>query len=44
MSTNTECIFEDTCEAHNILYKPNDCFNYLNDLPEKYEQLTLDLL
>ncbi|MBE5911058.1 SPL family radical SAM protein [Pseudobutyrivibrio sp.] len=37
-------IFEDTCEAHNILYKPNDCFNYLNDLPEKYEQLTLDLL
>jgi len=37
-------IFEDTCEAHNILYKPNDCFSYLNDLPEKYEQLTLDLL
>jgi DNA repair photolyase len=37
-------IFEDTCEAHNILYKPNDCFSYLNDLTEKYEQLTLDLL
>ncbi len=37
-------LFEDTCKAHNILYKPNDCFNYLNDLPERYEQLTLDLI
>ena len=37
-------LFEDTCKAHNVLYKPDDCFNYLNDLPERYEQLTLDLL
>jgi len=37
-------LFEDTCKAYNILYKPNDCFNYLNDLPERYEQLTLDLI
>ncbi|SFO13649.1 DNA repair photolyase [Pseudobutyrivibrio sp. JW11] len=37
-------LFEDTCKAHNILYKPDDCFSYLNDLPERYEQLTLDLI
>ena len=37
-------LFEDTCKANNILYKPNDCFSYLNDLPERYEQLTLDLI
>ena len=37
-------LFEDICKAHNILYKPNDCFRFMNDLPERYEQLTLDLL
>ena len=37
-------LFEDTCKAHNILYKPNDCFGYMNYLPERYEQLTLDLI
>ena len=37
-------LFEDTCKAHNILYKTDDCFSYLNDLPERYEQLTLDLI
>ena len=37
-------LFEDTCKSHNILYKPDDCFSYLNDLPERYEQLTLDLI
>jgi len=43
-NANLMRLFEDTCKAHNILYKPNDCFNYLNDLPERYEQLTLDLI
>ena len=37
-------LFENTCKANNIIYKPDDCFNYLNDLPERYEQLTLDLI
>ncbi len=37
-------LFEETCKSNNILYKPNDCFGYMNDLPEKYEQLTLDLI
>ena len=37
-------LFEATCKAHNILYKPDDCFSYLNDLPERYEQLTLNLV
>ena len=35
---------ENTCKTNNILYKPNDCFSYMNDLPEKYEQMTLDLI
>ncbi|SOC01280.1 SPL family radical SAM protein [Pseudobutyrivibrio ruminis] len=37
-------LFEDTCKSHNILYKPNDCFRFMNDLPERYEQLTLNLV
>lgn len=34
-------IFRDVCKEHNILYKPDDCFGYLNEFPEKNEQLTL---
>ena len=34
-------IFRDVCKEHNILYKPDDCFRYLNEFPEKNEQLTL---
>ena len=37
-------LLENTCKTNNILYKPNDCFSYMNDLPEKYEQMTLDLV
>ncbi len=31
----------DTCETNGILYKPDDCFQYLADLPERYEQMSL---
>ena len=34
-------IFRDVCKEHDILYKPDDCFRYLNEFPEKNEQLTL---
>lgn len=34
-------ILRDVCREHNILYKPDDCFRYLNEFPEKNEQLTL---
>ena len=37
-------LLEDICQANNILYKPDECFSYMNDLPERYEQLTLDLI
>lgn len=34
-------IFHETCEAHGILHTPEDCFAYLQELPEPYEQLSL---
>ena len=34
-------VFADTCRKHGILYKPKECFAYLNDFPEKYEQMSL---
>ena len=43
-STKLMRLFENTCKANNIIYKPDDCFRYMNDLPERYEQLTLDLI
>ncbi len=34
-------LFEDICSKHGIMYKPDECFGYLGELPEKYEQLSL---
>lgn len=34
-------LFTDICKAKGILYKPEDCFEYMQDLPERYEQLSL---
>lgn len=34
-------LFDDTCREHGILYKPEDCFSYLREFPQKYEQLSL---
>ena len=34
-------VFADTCRKYGILYKPKECFAYLNDFPEKYEQMSL---
>lgn len=34
-------IFEETCKANDILCKPEDCFKYLHEFPEKYQQLSL---
>ena len=33
-------LFQDFCRAHGILYKPEDCFDYMNRLPEKYRQIS----
>ena len=34
-------IFHETCSTHGILHSPEDCFRYLQELPEPFEQLTL---
>jgi len=34
-------IFRETCREHGIVYDVNACFRYLQELPEKYEQLRL---
>ncbi len=34
-------LFRETCRKHGILYNTDDCFRYLRELPEPYEQLTL---
>ncbi len=34
-------IFVETCREHNIMYTPEACFQYLHELPEKYEQISL---
>lgn len=34
-------IFRSTCAEHGILSRPEDCFAYLREFPEKYEQTSL---
>lgn len=34
-------ILREICEDNNMMYKPDDCFNYMHDLPEKYTQMSL---
>lgn len=34
-------IFSDTCRENNIIYEEGKCFEYLNEFPEKYRQLSL---
>ena len=34
-------LFRRICEENGILYKPDDCFRYMFELPEKYHQMSL---
>jgi len=34
-------LFRSFCKDHGILYTPEECFDYLQTLPEKYRQLSL---
>ena len=34
-------LFHNTCEKHNIIHDDNACFRYLQEFPEKYQQLSL---
>ena len=36
-------LFYETCEKYGMLSRPEDCFRYLNEFPEKYEQTRLEL-
>ena len=33
-------LFESFCRDHGMMYRPEECFDYLNRLPEKYQQTT----
>jgi len=33
--------FVEFCKTNNIMYKPEDCFKYLNEFPERNEQISL---
>lgn len=33
--------FHKKCEENNILHYPDDCFEYINEMPERVEQITL---
>ena len=33
-------LFRETCKKHGIIHEVDACFQYLHELPEKYEQLT----
>ena len=34
-------LFRETCQKHGILHEVDDCFQYLHEFPETYEQLSL---
>ncbi len=34
-------LFRSFCRENGILYRPEECFDYLQTLPERYEQMTL---
>ena len=33
--------FKKFCMAEGIMHRPEDCFRYMNELPDKYEQMSL---
>ena len=40
-SKSLMALFQSFCKENNILYTPKDCFQYLNEFPERYKQLSL---
>ena len=34
-------VFSDMCRSARMMYKPDDCFEYMRTLPEKYQQLSI---
>jgi DNA repair photolyase len=36
-----EALFQKTCRANGILSSPEECFRFMNDLPEKFPQMSI---
>ena len=34
-------LFRSVCKNNGIMYRPEDCFRYMQELPDKYEQLSI---
>lgn len=34
-------VLKEICKKNSMLYKPEDCFRYMNEFPEKYKQMSL---
>ena len=34
-------LLRETCRRYSMMYEPEACFSYLNEMPEQYEQMTL---
>lgn len=34
-------LMHNICKENGMMYKPDDCFKYMNDLPDKYSQMSL---
>ena len=39
-SAKLMALFRSFCREHGILYKPEECFDYMQTLPDKYRQMT----
>ena len=33
-------LFRKTCKKHGMLYRPDDCFKYIEEFHDKYEQMS----
>ena len=33
-------LFQSFCREHRIIYRPEECFDYMNHLPDRFEQMT----
>ncbi len=43
-SARLMALFRETCAKNGLLHTPEDCFRYLGELPERYEQTMLELI
>ena len=34
-------LLRDVCKENGIMYRPDECFGYMYELPEKYEQMSV---